>query len=72
MTLGPSIIERLARARGDLRMGVPVVLVGARTAALVVAVEALIACAAGRFARAWRAGTGDHRAAGGDAEGAGL
>lgn len=41
MTLGPSIIERIARARGDLRMGVPVVLVGAGQAAMVVAVEAL-------------------------------
>lgn len=41
MTLGPSIIERIARARGDLRMGVPVVLVGAGVAAMVVAVEAL-------------------------------
>ncbi len=41
MTLAPSIVERIARARGDLRMGVPVVLVGAGQAALVVAVEAL-------------------------------
>ena len=42
MTLGPNHIERIARARGDLRMGVPVVLVGAGQAALVVAVEALV------------------------------
>ena len=41
MTLAPSIVERIARARGDLRMGVPVVLVGAGQAAMVVAVEAL-------------------------------
>ena len=41
MTLGPSIVERIARARGDLRMGVPVVLVGMGQAAMVVAVEAL-------------------------------
>lgn len=41
MALGPNIIERIARARGDLRMGVPVVLVGAGQAAMVVAVEAL-------------------------------
>ncbi len=41
MTLGPNIIERIARARGDLRMGVPVVFVGAGQAAMVVAVEAL-------------------------------
>ena len=41
MTLGPSTIERIARARGDLRMGVPVVLVGGGQAAMVVAVEAL-------------------------------
>ena len=41
MTLGPSVIERIARARGDLRMGVPVVFVGKSAAAMVVAVEAL-------------------------------
>ncbi|EEW26642.1 GTP cyclohydrolase II [Rhodobacter ferrooxidans] len=43
MTLAPSIIERLTRARGDLRMGVPVVLTDGPQAALVVAVEALSA-----------------------------
>ena len=41
MTLGPTIIERIARARGDLRLGVPVMFVGAGQAAMVVAVEAL-------------------------------
>ncbi|MEH6774883.1 MAG: GTP cyclohydrolase II [Cereibacter changlensis] len=41
MPLAPSIVERIARARGDLRMGVPVVLTGPGGAALVVAVEAL-------------------------------
>jgi GTP cyclohydrolase II len=41
MTLGPGIIERITRARGDLRMGVPVMLVGDGQAAMVVAVEAL-------------------------------
>ena len=41
MSLGPTTIERLSRARGDLRMGVPVLLAGAGEAALVVAVEAL-------------------------------
>ncbi|MCB6177787.1 GTP cyclohydrolase II [Rhodobacter sp. Har01] len=41
MTLAPSIVERMTRARGDLRMGVPVVLTGAGEAALAVAVEAL-------------------------------
>ncbi|MDP4033247.1 MAG: GTP cyclohydrolase II [Pseudorhodobacter sp.] len=41
MSLAPSIVERLSRARGDLRMGVPVVLTDAGRAALVVAVEAL-------------------------------
>ena len=41
MTLAPGIVERTARARGDLRMGVPVVLVGGAGAALVVAIEAL-------------------------------
>ena len=42
MTLALTLTERLARARGDLRMGVPVVLVG-KGAALVVAVEELTA-----------------------------
>ena len=41
MSLSPSIIERLTRARGDLRMGVPVVLTSEAEAALAVAVEAL-------------------------------
>ncbi|WP_151720568.1 GTP cyclohydrolase II [Gemmobacter serpentinus] len=43
MPLSPSIIERLNRARGDLRMGVPVVLTSGGDAALAVAVEALTA-----------------------------
>ena len=42
MTLALTLTERLARARGDLRMGVPVVLAG-DGAALVVAVEELTA-----------------------------
>lgn len=42
MTLAPTLTEKLARARGDLRMGVPVVLVG-DGAALVVAIEELTA-----------------------------
>lgn len=42
MGLGLSIVEQLTRARGDLRMGVPVMLVG-EGAVLVVAVEALTA-----------------------------
>jgi GTP cyclohydrolase II len=41
MSLAPNIPERLARARGDLRMGVPVVLTGGGQAAVVVAVEML-------------------------------
>ena len=41
MSLAPNIPERLARARGDLRMGVPVVLTGGGRAAVVVAVEML-------------------------------
>ncbi len=41
MSLHLSIAERLTRAKGDLRMGVPVVLCGAGGAALVAAVEAL-------------------------------
>jgi GTP cyclohydrolase II len=41
MTLGPTISERLTRARGDLRMGVPVLVANGGAAALVVAVETL-------------------------------
>ncbi len=41
MTLGPTPVETLARAKGDLRMGVPVVLAEGGQAALVVAVETL-------------------------------
>ncbi|NBO20524.1 MAG: GTP cyclohydrolase II, partial [Rhodobacteraceae bacterium] len=41
MTLSPNPTERLARARGDLRMGVPVLITHAGTAALVIAVEVL-------------------------------
>ncbi|PRD37843.1 UNVERIFIED_CONTAM: ribA [Trichonephila clavipes] len=37
----PGIIERLARARGDLRMGVPVMLTGGEAAAVAVPVETL-------------------------------
>ena len=40
MTLSPDQHERLARARADLRMGVPVVLEG-ETSALVIACETL-------------------------------
>lgn len=43
MSLGLSIVERLARARADLRMGVPVVLISRGAAALVVAAETLSA-----------------------------
>ncbi len=42
MTLAPTITERLNRARGDLRMGVPVVVADGGTSALIVAVEALV------------------------------
>ena len=42
MAFAPTIIERLARARADLRMGVPVVLSG-ETSVLVMATETLIA-----------------------------
>ena len=41
MTLGPDISERIARARADLRMGVPVVLASKEGAALVAAAETL-------------------------------
>ncbi len=43
MTLGPNLTEKLARARGDLRLGLPVVLVGSGRAMVAVAVEALTA-----------------------------
>lgn len=41
MSLGLTIAERLTRARGDLRMGVPVLLCGGGEAVLVAAVETL-------------------------------
>lgn len=41
MTLSPSPVERIARARSDLRMGVPVILTGSGCAVLAVAVEEL-------------------------------
>ena len=40
MAFAPTIIERLARAKADLRMGVPVVLAG-ETSVLVLAAETL-------------------------------
>ena len=48
-TLGPNIIERLARARGDLRMGVPVLLWTEGFAALAVPVETLDAARLAQF-----------------------
>jgi GTP cyclohydrolase II len=39
MTLAPDITEIIARARSDLRMGVPVVISGPEGAALVMAAE---------------------------------
>ncbi|MBL4918110.1 GTP cyclohydrolase II [Szabonella alba] len=48
MVLALSTVERLTRARGDLRMGVPVVLTEAGAAALVIAAEPLTA---GRLAQ---------------------
>lgn len=41
MALDLSIVEQLTRARGDLRMGVPVLLHNGVRAALIVAVESL-------------------------------
>ncbi|MBE1294473.1 MAG: GTP cyclohydrolase II [Rhodobacteraceae bacterium] len=43
MSFAPDIIERLARARADLRMGVPIVLTGDSTPLLVLAAETLTA-----------------------------
>ncbi|MEP2530276.1 GTP cyclohydrolase II [Shimia sp.] len=43
MSFSPDIVERLARARADLRMGVPIVLTGGGTALLVLSVETLSA-----------------------------
>jgi GTP cyclohydrolase II len=48
MPLGPSLVERLNRARADLRMGVPVVLTSKKTGVLAIAAEALDS---DRFAR---------------------
>jgi GTP cyclohydrolase II len=48
MSLSPSIVELLARARADLRMGVPVVLTGGGRAAVAAAAETVDA---GRLAR---------------------
>jgi len=41
MSFAPDLTERLARARADLRMGVPVVLTGAGTAVMALAAETL-------------------------------
>ncbi|KPA21182.1 GTP cyclohydrolase-2 [Shimia sp. SK013] len=41
MSFSPDIVERLARARADLRMGVPIVLTGNGTAIILMAVETL-------------------------------
>ena len=43
MSLEPDISELLARARADLRMGLPVVLAGGGTSILAIAAEALTA-----------------------------
>ena len=43
MSLGPLASDRLARARSDLRIGVPVVLTGEGTGAIVIAAETLTA-----------------------------
>lgn len=43
MTLGPDNTERLARARADLRIGVPVLLSGAEGTAIIAAAETLTA-----------------------------
>jgi len=70
MPLGPSILERLNRARADLRMGVPVVLTDAEGAALVVAAEEIDAPRlAGMRAMGRGPVAGDHRQARGHAEG---
>jgi GTP cyclohydrolase II len=43
MPFGPTLVERLARARADLRIGIPVVLTGGDRGAVVAAAEALTA-----------------------------
>jgi len=43
MSFGPSLLERLARARADLRIGIPIVLAGSGHGAVIAAVEALTA-----------------------------
>ena len=43
MSLLPTMLERIARARVDLRMGLPVILTTSDTAILAIAVESLSA-----------------------------
>jgi GTP cyclohydrolase II len=75
MHLGPTLPERLNRARADLRMGVPVVLTGASGAILAVPAETLSAYRLARMrgigplvlaVTAWRAETLKARAYDGD------
>lgn len=75
MTLGPDITERIARARADLALGLPVVITGGGAAALVAAAETVNAArlaglqaqgAAVVAVTAWRAATLKARAYDGD------
>ncbi len=72
MALGPDIVERLNRARADLRMGVPVLLTSGATAALALAAEALDPARFAALSCDGAADACDHRPSRRDAEGARL
>ena len=72
MSLSPDITEIIARARADLRMGVPVVLRGGGSAALVMAAETLDGQRLADLRALGDAGSGDHRAPRRHAQGARL
>jgi len=56
MPFGPSLLERLARARADLRIGIPIVLSGSDHGAVISAVEALTAERLGLFRETGKVG----------------
>ena len=72
MTFSLSTAERLARARSDMRIGLPVLLRQGDAMALVAAVETLTPERAKALLSADEHDPCHHRAAGGDVEGGGL
>ena len=72
MTLSPTPAEHLARARADLRLGLPVVLEDGEGRVLAAAAETLDAARLAAICGARAAGPGDDRAPRRDAEGARL